>query len=270
MLKPELILFVIPVIVVFAVLFLYRFQGKKYILNFDLVQFLYNFVFAPLVFVWIKSIFFVILTTSPDLILSVKQVFFADTLFSLVFLYIYAFFSMHSLTKTFHLKNFDPLYDLFYDSEYIHLWLSHIVLFLGTMLILTILAIANLFAPFTLVISSSIFSLVLFVAFLLGVGFYLVLLISEPLQQKRLTLSRLVKLGIGVAFSAHLIGYYFGLPNISSAYLFYWSSVLFFAGAFILAFLDYRFNKISNTLDSFVSHIKYQGWGENIQLFNKK
>jgi len=269
-LKPELILFVIPVIVVFSVLILYRFQGKKYVLNFDLVQFLYNFVFAPLVFVWIKTIFFVILTTSPDLFLSDKQVFFADTLFSLIFLYIYAFFSMHSLTKTFHLKNFDPLYDIFHDSEYMHLWLSHVVLFMGGMLILTILALANLFAPFNFSLSPFTFIIAMLGSFLVGIGFYLVLLISEPLQQKRLTLSRLVKLGIGIFFSTHLIGYYFGSPTISAAYLFYWSSLSYFGGAFVFAFLDYKFSSISNALDKLIGYVKYQRWGENIQLFNKK
>ena len=268
--KIEFLLLIIPVLIVFPYLILYRFQGKKDVLHLDLVQFLYNFVFTPLAFIWLKTIFYTLLSSNPAHELSSNQLFLADSLFSLVMFYLYAFFTMHSLTKTFHLKNFDPLYNLFYHSEYIHLWLSHIVMFLGPMLLITVLAITNLFFPLVFNFSQSGFYLTLFLALILGIATYFVLLISEPLQQKRLTLSRLIKLGIGIFFSAHLVAYLLAEPIIGTSYLFYWCSLMFFAGAFITSVLDYRSKKTKVFFQSIISKIKHRNWGNNIQLFADK
>ena len=130
------LLLVLPVIGTLVGLVFYRFQGKKDLLKIDIVQFYYTFILSPIVFVWLKTMIFVLLQANTHN-LSMKEIYSIDTAFSVVFLLIFAFVAMHSVTKTFHLKEKDPLYNFFFDSEYIHLWLSHLAMAFGAVSIFT-------------------------------------------------------------------------------------------------------------------------------------
>jgi len=268
--KVEFFLLLIPVFAMFPFLILYRFQGKKNIFSFDLVQFLYNFIFTPLIFIWLKTVLYATLVSSELYHLTSKQLFLADSVFSLVMLYVYAFYTMHFLTKTFRLKNADPLYNLFTHSEYIHLWLSHIVMFAGTLLIFTALSLVNLFFPLKLFFSTPLFFLILLVGFVLGLAFYFVILISAVEQKKRLTLTRLVKLIVGLCFSVQLLGYFLFDPNLESKHVVYWGFLMFFTGIVLLTALDYRSSKTKKFLRIIFDKMKHQHWGENILSFNHK
>lgn len=106
-----IILFLVPTFAILSSLYLYQHTGKREILKFDLVQFVYAFILAPIVYIWLKSFLFVFLVSELNLHLSVTDLFIADTVLTIIFLYVFAFLVIHSLTKSFELKRLrDPFY----------------------------------------------------------------------------------------------------------------------------------------------------------------
>ncbi|EKD43989.1 MAG: hypothetical protein ACD_72C00045G0003, partial [uncultured bacterium] len=54
----KILLIIIPLLSLLASLGLYRYNGKKEILRFDLVQFFYAFILMPMIYIWFKSFLF--------------------------------------------------------------------------------------------------------------------------------------------------------------------------------------------------------------------
>src|SRR3989344_3589542 len=61
------LIYLIPVLSVLSALALYHKSGKMEILKFDVVQFWYAFVLAPILFVWFKSFLFITLRDELNL-----------------------------------------------------------------------------------------------------------------------------------------------------------------------------------------------------------
>ncbi len=138
----------IPFCIFLSVVVLYRHQGKKEFLKFDLVHFLYAFVFAPLMFLWLKFVLYYLLQ-GEDSSFSLKETFVYDSLLSMSMLYVFAFIVIHTLTVSFSLKKKrDPGYDIFHHSEFYHIWVSHAAIYAGGMVVATLASFFNLFYPF--------------------------------------------------------------------------------------------------------------------------
>jgi hypothetical protein len=139
---------IIPALVVLSTVLMYRLTGQRQILKMDLIQFIYAFVISPVMFVWLKTFLFVILRQELDLRLTLAEVFIIDGIFSVLFLYIFAFVVIHSLTKTFNLhREVNPMYDLYEHSEYFHQLFSHFAIYVGSLLLCLALAAVNIWIP---------------------------------------------------------------------------------------------------------------------------
>ncbi|MBU0978803.1 MAG: hypothetical protein ABIJ03_01065 [Patescibacteria group bacterium] len=264
------LLLILPILGMTVGFIFYRFQGKKDLFKIDLVQFYYTFILSPIVFVWIKTMIFLLLQANAHQ-LSVKEIYAVDTAFSVIFLLIFAFVAMHSVTKTFHLKNKDPLYDIFFDNEYIHLWLSHIVMAVGSLSILTAISFINLWLPLNWMVDNGIFIFFLTVAFFVGWAIYMAFELADPKLQKRVSFMRLMKLIIGVVLSLHIILFAIMTPSLSSQYALFWFMTMAFFGASLLGFSTYKSIRFKSWINSLVNNkliYKNLGWGENIALFD--
>lgn len=102
--KLAIFLFVIPLLTLVSGVLLYGQHGKKEFLKLDFVQFMYSFVIAPVMFVWLKSFLFFILRNELNFRLSISEIFIVDTIYSTLVMFIFAFVVIHSLTKSFNLK----------------------------------------------------------------------------------------------------------------------------------------------------------------------
>jgi hypothetical protein len=256
------LLYFVPILAFVSSLALYRHHGKREILRFDLVQFFTAFIIIPLMFIWLKSILFLFL--SRDLVprLSSGELFIADTLFSLVFMYVYAFIVIHSLTASFKLKKVkDPIYDIFHHSEYFHLWLSHLVSYIGSGVIGSIISLTNLIAPLQLQFPRPYFFASLFAGTLLGVVSYILVWLGDPKQSNFM---RIMKLAMGIFFTVHVIAYFVFDPGFNSAYLLFWMmSFALMAMVFLSFFVDR-----SERATSFFDKFKYKdGWDFRVKLF---
>src|SRR5258708_25304690 len=228
-------LFLIPLLTAISAVVLYRHNGKKEILKFDLVQFLYAFVLFPILFIWTKVFVFVLFKNQLFIYLSAGQLFVADTVLSTLFLYIYAFIVIHSLTKSFDLKRkFDPLYDLFQHSEYFHLWLSHVVIFIGIMLLMCVIAFLNITIPSHFTASFPIFLAILFSATIVGIAFFYSIMYSYNASHPYFM--KLMKLLFGVFFLAYMLVYFIFSPTFSIDYVFYWYTFMIFMTLIGLSF----------------------------------
>lgn len=264
------LLLILPVIGTIVGLVFYSFQGKKDLLKIDIVQFYYTFVLSPIVFVWLKTMMYLLLQANSHH-LSMKEIFAIDTAFSVVFLLVFAFVAMHSVTKTFNLKNKDPLYDFFFDSEYIHLWLSHLAMAFGAISILTAVSFVNLWLPLDWNGSSSSLPILLVSAFIVGLTIYLSLELSDPKQVKRFSFMRLMKLAIGLVFALHILMFAIKTPPLTLGYAPFWFMMMAFFGASLLGFFTYKSAKMKKWIDLFVNKkliYKDLGWGDNIKLFD--
>lgn len=244
---------------------MYRRNGSREILRFDLVQFMYAFVMMPVVFVWMKSFIFFLLRTQLDVNLSIGQIFFVDSVFSTIFLFVYAFVVIHSLTTTFKLKVVaDPLYELFELSEYFHLWLSHLVVYLGSAGLVTLLAITNVFVPLQVVENKPMLFTFLLVGFVTGLLSYVGVSLGDPRQGKFM---RIMKLSFGLLFLLHVIVYFTLDPRFSIQHGVYWVSLMAFFGFIMISVLAQRSTRLTAILDRFKHKHK---WGVNIDLFSKE
>jgi hypothetical protein len=216
--------FLLTLVVPFSILtfsiIAYKYIGKKEIFKFDLVQFLYAFLFAPVIFIWSKSFLFYLLRTDSFEQLGYGQVFFFDSLFSVFFLYVFAFIVIHSLTKSFQVKKkADPLYDLFSDSEFFHLFISHFVIYLGTMVLLTVFSILNLLIPLDLDLNNFWFSTMLFSSLMIGIFCFIGIWLYASIQKGAL---KIFKFLFGSFIFLHIICYFIFEPSFDSQYLVFW------------------------------------------------
>lgn len=262
-------LLLIPLFTSLFGLALYRFQDKKFeIFRIDLVQFVYLFLLAPTVYVWMKSFLFYILRNELDLRLSVTDLFVVDTTFSVLAFIVMAAIAMHSLTKTFWLKrHHDPEFDIYHLSEYFHLWWTHIVIWGGAMLLSTFVSISNVLIPFQVVASNkSQFYTLLFVALVSGILTFFAIWMSDAKQGNFM---RIMKLSLALFVSIHILMYFIFDPVFNMTNGGYWFVFSNLLSATICASFFERYEKTSRFRNLFV-HI---GWGDNkgIDLFaNKK
>lgn len=261
------ILYVLPIFSIISAVLIYRLNGKREFLRFDFVQFVYAFIILPFLFIWLKSFLFFLLRRELNLFLSVGNIFFVDTVFSTFFMFIYAFAVVHSLTASFKLKKVtDPLYDLFQHSEYFHLWLSHLVVYGGAVVIATFFSVVNIFIPTTLVMPKVSFYLFLFGSLICGVFAFIGLLNSDP---KQANFMRIMKLMFSLTFLIHVILYFVFDPDFNASRLFYWMIFM----ALIAIVFGSVFAERSEKAMSFADRFKYKvGWDYRVDLnlFPKK
>lgn len=269
-----LVLIGIPLGTLVTALFLYQFVGKREFLYFDAIQFLYAFIVGPTMFVWLKSMLFLVLRTEFQQGLRLGDIFFIDTVFSLVALYVFAFIVIHSLTKSFSLRRYeDPLYDLFYHSEYFHLWITHIVMFGGAMVLLTILAVVNAFIPVVISMPRLTFYSLLAVAWVAGLFWFGAVWLADPKQEVRSSQFRfivLMKLVMGVSFLIHMLAFFIVKPSFTAAHMLYWFSTVAFAAQVMIGSFMYKSVRAQNTFQHFFNKLKHSGWDFRLQLFKKK
>ncbi len=228
------VLFLVPTFAILSSLYLYRHTGKREILRFDLVQFVYAFVLTPIVYVWLKSFLFVFLVQELNLHLSVTDLFIADTVFTVIFLFVFAFLVIHSLTKSFELKRHrDPFYDIFQHSEFFHLLTSHVVLYVGAVVLINIISTVNVFIPLEVVNNMFVFYAALVLGFIIGIIIYIgILLTDDEFDVKFPRFEMFVEL-VYIAFFLFNIGIYFFLrPGFNLAHVMYWF-VFMILGGFI-------------------------------------
>lgn len=242
--------------IIFSGLFIYRYTGKKRIFNFDLVQFIYAFVIAPLVFVWIKTLVFYLVQSEVDLI-GQTNIFLIDTAVSLLGLGAYAFVIIHFITKNFEIKRYrDPLYDIFQLSEVIHLWISHLGLYFIVFLAATSLSILNLVFPLDADFSRTWFLLLLPIGAVLGFSAYVAVWLSNFTKSKFMKINKLM---FAFYLFVHLCLYFLVNISFDPIYAVYWFFMsVFLATNFCSIFFD-KSKKITKIFDRW-HHKHADGW----------
>lgn len=249
-----LIFLLIPLLAMLVAMSMNRHNGKKELLKLDLVQFMYSFVIFPLMFVWLKSFLFYLMNKELNIRLSVTEIFVVDTLFTIIFLYVFAFGVIHAVTKSFSLKSKrDPLYDIFGHSEYYHLWLSHVGVYVGTVFLTAFLAILNIFVPFQIAFGKVHFYLLLGVGFLFGLAGFSVVWITEIEGRQ---FFRLMKLVFGVSFATLVWCYFVFDPDFSSEYSFYWFVFMASVATVLSSYLIQKSRRATNVLERVVGSIR--------------
>lgn len=258
-----IILFVVPILSVLALLLLYQHNGKKQFMKLDLVQFAYAFVVLPVFFVWLKSFLYFILRGEINLRFEAGDLFLVDTVFSTIFLYIYAFVVIHSLTKSFNLRYYrDPLYDVFEHSEYYHVWLSHVIIYLGAGVLATLLSAVNIWVPVVTDIGQSVFLVTLVVASLVGILMFVGLWLSDPEQAQFL---RLMKLVIGVFFMVHAGMYFLYVPAFNYTQIVFWVMFTVMASLVVCSVSFHRSERAQRWTDRLKHHL----WDKKLFVFEK-
>jgi hypothetical protein len=264
------LLYLIPVFSIISAVVVYRLNGKREFLKLDLVQFFYAFILSPVLFVWLKTFLYFLLRVEANVILSAGQLFLIDTIYSTFFMYVFAFVVIHSLTKSFNLKQTtDPLYNLFEHSEFFHLWLTHLIMYLGGMILLTILASINIWFPLDVKISESMFHLLFGSGFLCGFLMFMIVWLSDPKQEKA-NFMRVMKLSFGIVFLIHVVLYFVFSPPFSPALGLYWWSLNAFTALVICSLFAYKSERALSFFDKMSDFLKHSTWGNNIQLFKEK
>jgi len=260
-------LYVLPIFSIISAVLLYRHNGKREFLRFDFVQFIYGFVIMPFLFIWLKSFLFFLLRRELAFSLSVGNIFFIDTVFSTFFMFIYAFAVVHSLTASFKLKKVtDPLYDLFQHSEYFHLWLSHLVVYAGAVVITTFFSVINIFIPTSLALSKNSFYLFVVGSFVCGLFAFIGLLVSDP---KQANFMRIIKLMFSAAFLLQVILYFVFDPAFNSSRLFFWMVFMALTAIVFASVFAERSERTMNFFDKFKSNVSRDYW-VNLNLFPKQ
>ncbi len=266
----SLVLLVILLFGAVVGLVLYRFQGRKDLIHLDIVQFCYIFFFYPLFFVWLKSFVYVQLKSMIGINLSPSEYFVIDTTVATVGLYLYGIVAMKGLTKTlFLVRQKNPLMDLFPHTEYIHLWISHVAIFIGVVAILSVLSIVNLLFPFQVPESDLTNMLTVGLGIAFGLCLYIVLLLSNP-QQDHFRLLKTVKLLFGSVFSLFVAVYLIMSPPLSPSYSLYWFSLFLFATFVVCSFFSYKSPRANSFMERITDLFRDYSWGNNITLFKNK
>lgn len=254
------ILILIPFATVVTAFLLYRQVGKRDFFKLDIVQFVYAFVLSPLSFVWLKSFLLYFAKNETTHVLSQNQLFLLDTAFSVIFLYLYAFVVMHSLTKTFEVKlQRDPLFDILEHSEQLHLRISHTSMYMLIGLIFTLLAITNMFFP----IQSNLTQIGMYTLFGIGVaaGFvaYAGIWLSNFTKGNFL---RIIKLIYGVYFMVLIVAYFVFDLRFSGDYGLYWFVFSMLSGMVLASQLFQRSERSRKLVNRF-HHKHKEGWSED-------
>jgi hypothetical protein len=263
----QIFLILIPFITTFLGIFvLYKFQDRKIeIFRLDLSQFVYLFLLAPTLFVWLKSFLFFIMRSELDFSLSITEIFIVDTVFTIIAFVIFSAVAIHSLTKTFRLKrDHDPEFDIFHLSEYFHLWWTHIVIWAGAMFLTTFVSIVNVFLPLRIIESSRFeFYSVLVLGFVFGlIGFFAVWM-SDARQANFM---RLFKIIFALFFVIHVMIYFVFDPAFNMSHGPYWFIFFGFLSAVIAGATFDKYEKPQRFRDRFL----HANWGNNIDLFGEK
>lgn len=265
----QIFLLLVPILTFGSALVLYRFTGRKQFFKLDSIQFFYAFILSPVFFIWAKTLFFTLIRNELAIALSQNEIFVLDTIFTTLLLYIFAFVVIHSLTKTFNLRTSDdPLYDIFYHSEYFHLWVTHLVMFGGLMTVLSVFAIANIFFPLNITVGTSVFRAIVATGVLGGTIGFLGIWLSDPQQARNFM--RVMKLLFGVFFIIHVAFYFMFNPTFSSAYVLYWWSVFAYATMVSYSLFAYKSTRVQTFITKISNSFKHKEWEFRLQLFGEK
>jgi hypothetical protein len=199
---------------------MYRFTGKHELMKMDLVQFVYAFVITPVMYIWLKIFLFYVLRPELNLRLSLGEIFLLDGVFTLLFLYVFAFVVIHSLTKTFGLRKDDnPRYNLFADSEYYHQLLSHVAVYCGAGLLFLLVGLVNIFIPFPIVGPLWwMYCIALFGFVGGGLGLAAIWMYETPDRR----FYRLMKLFAGIMFVVEVWIFIIASPSFTLSYSVFW------------------------------------------------
>lgn len=260
-------LVLLPLSMLLGSLLVYRYNGKREIFRFDVVQFLYAFILTPLTFIWGKVLLFLLVKNALNEGTSELSYLLLDSAFSVIFLYVFGFELLHSLTKSVSLQmSQDPLYDIFHHLEYFHLWLTHLVVFAGGMLIVAILGIANIFFPLDIQLARSMFYAILMSGFLTGGLVFLALWLSDPRQEKGFQFMCLMKTLIGLLFLVHVVSYFLFEPRLQSGQIVFWWSAMCFTMLVSCAFASYRSQRAKTWLEKVTEKLKHPGFDFRAQM----
>lgn len=262
----KIFLLLIPLITLAIGLLIYRFQNKKKeVLKLDLVQFVYLFLIAPTMFIWMKSFIFYILSQEIDPKLSSTNLFVIDSVYSVLSFVVIAAIAIHSLTKTFWIKRHnDPEFDIYHLSEYFHLWWTHIIMWGGLMVLGIFMSILNIIVPIQIAIFSKIQFYSLFgVGFLVGFAFFMSIWNSDSKQGNYM---RLMKLLLAFTLLIHVVIFFVFDPIFNITKGVYWFMLATFSSSVFAAATFEKHDK-TNKIKEFLLHA---GWGDNkgIDIFS--
>ena len=158
-----------------------------------------------------------------------------------MFLYIYAFVVIHSLTKTFDLnKKRNPKIDIYELSEYFHLDYSHLAMYFGAMVFLTIASILNLVFPLDLIHVRTVFYGLLGMGVVAGGTIFTALWMYESPEPRFM---RWMKLIFGFFFLVFVSIYFIFDPSFSTPYILYWACLSIFSSLVFLSLFAERREK---------------------------
>lgn len=249
----SLLIFLVPVFAVVSGLYLYRHTGKRELLKFDLVQFIYAFILAPISYLWMKSFLFVFLVRELNLTLTITDIFIADAAYTVIFLYFYAFLVIHSLTKSFELKrSSDPLHDIFKHSEFFHLLTSHVVLYVGAAVLLFIPAVINVFFQFNIAYNQAFFYLVLVAGAFTGLTVHVwIINTDDEFDVLYPRFEKFIEFVYASFFILLLVVYFLFRPDYSMEYFMYWFMFMFFGGFVVASLTLERSERLVRVLKKF-------------------
>lgn len=221
-----------PVFSIIIALVLYQYNGRRQFFKFDLVQFLYAFVLAPAVFIWLKTLLFYILNNELNIRISPRELFVRDTVYSLVAFFVLSFIVIHALTKSFELQRLkDPNHDVFKHSEFFHLATSHAVIYAGVMVLFTFLSFTNVYFPLEVKPNPLGFYVILTLGLILGIASFGVMILSDWGNPKFIKLTKLLFLFF---FIIHVAIFFLANPPTSTQVGIYWFVFSIFTG-FVLS-----------------------------------
>lgn len=239
----------IPLLAAISGLILYRHGGKREILRLDVVQFVYGFIIAPIMFVWIKSFFFFVIVKEAQPAISQTDAFLMDTILSTFALIIYAFVVIHSLTTSFKRKvHKDPLYDLLEHAEYFHMWGTHLPIYIGYLVFMTAFAIGNIFIPFEFELNMWQVSGLFMLSFLLGTTQFMGPWLWSVESSKFM---RFMKLVFAFFFILHAGLYFVFAPKFSAQMVLFWVSFGAMTTSVLYSFFAVRFEVVTKFFNKF-------------------
>lgn len=264
----RILLLLIPVLTSIFGLLIYRLQStKKEIFRLNAVQFVYLFLLAPTMFVWLKSFIFFILRSEIGLHISFMTMFIIDTTFSVLSFVVFVAIAIHSLTKTFWLKkHHDADFDIYHLSEYFHLWWSHVAIWWGMMVLFVFIAVVNIFVPLSFSMTKYQFYGFLILGSLSGLLLFFVVWLSDASDVLQNSYMRLMKISFVFFFVVNVFLYFVFDPHFNQSKVAFWYVFsLFFSAVVISLFFEKRVK--SHRLKNFLTH---RGWGENkgVKIFN--
>ncbi len=246
------LLILLPIFIMICVLYLYRFSGRKEFLRFDLVQFIFAFFVYPVAYIWMKQFLYILLREEIGVLFSIGQWITIDTIFTIFFLYFYAFGIIHSLTKSFNLKvNRDPFFDVFEQSEYFHQFITHVGMYVAGFILFVIFGVINSFFPFDIVIQKNPFYTILGSAIAAGMLCYIGAFISTDKGMGYQKYKRIMKLTFGMSFAILAITYFVQKPAFNLQFAMYWFAITLFTTLIASMFIfnpTRKFGKLLRTL----------------------